>query len=112
MILFLAATSYSIDGSMSVAQYLVVIQATGPAISPLGSAWQHRSTFATPKCNAQAHYSSLSDVPDLNLEIVQFLLDCSILLGHILIFLLPLITTCLESLDFAFIVTGLDVSLT
>ena len=51
-------------------------------------------------------------VANLLLEIVQLLLRIGVLLCHLLEFLLPLITVLLESLDFAFEVTSLDISLT
>lgn len=72
---------------------------------------QHSSTAATPKCNAQVQYSGRSDVPNFKVEILQFLLDSVVLLGHFFILLLPLITACFKSLDFAFVVAGLDVGL-
>jgi hypothetical protein len=51
------------------------------------------------------------DVANLLLEVIQFLLDGSVFLGHLLEFLLPLITVLLEGLDFTLEVAGLDIGL-
>jgi hypothetical protein len=51
------------------------------------------------------------DVANFGLEVVQFLLNVGVFLGHLLELLLPLVTVLLESLDFALEVAGLDVGL-
>jgi len=52
-----------------------------------------------------------SDVTQLLCKVVQLLLGLGVLLGHLLVFGLPLVAALLEGLDFAFVVTGLDVGL-
>jgi len=51
-------------------------------------------------------------VANLLLEIFEFLLCGSVLLGHLLKLSLPLITVLLESLDFALEVTSFNIGLT
>jgi hypothetical protein len=51
------------------------------------------------------------DVANLGLEVIQFLLDVGVFLGHLLELLLPLVTVLLKSLDFALEVAGLDIGL-
>lgn len=51
------------------------------------------------------------DVANLGLEVLQLLLDRLVLLGHLLVFALPLVPLGLESLDFSLEVAGLDVGL-
>jgi hypothetical protein len=50
-------------------------------------------------------------VADRDLQVVEILLQLSILLGHLLILALPLITGRFESLHLAFVVASLDVGL-
>ena len=53
-----------------------------------------------------------SDVTNLRNEVVELLLGVTVLLGHVLVLLLPLVGGLLESLDLALVVAGLDVGLT
>ena len=56
-------------------------------------------------------HARASDVADLELEVLKFLLGLCILLGHFLVFLLPLIACGLKSLDLAFVMASFDVGL-
>lgn len=51
------------------------------------------------------------DIAYRDFQVVEILLQFGVLLGHILVFALPLVTGCLQSLYLAFVVTGLDVGL-
>lgn len=51
------------------------------------------------------------DVANLVLELLQLLLKGSVLLGHLLVLLLPLVTLVLEGLHLSLEVSGLDVGL-
>ena len=55
--------------------------------------------------------SGRSDVTDLLDKVVELLLGVGVFLGHLLVLGLPLVAGLLESLDFAFVVAGLDVGL-
>lgn len=55
--------------------------------------------------------SGRSDVTDLLDKVVELLLGVGVFLGHLLVLGLPLVARLLESLDFAFVVAGLDVGL-
>lgn len=51
------------------------------------------------------------DVANLVLEVLQVLLESSVLLGHLLVLGLPLVTLVLEGLHLALKVSSLDVGL-
>ena len=71
----------------------------------------HHNTSHLTSCNINHEPADRSDVANLCLEVLQFLLYSSVLLGHLLELGLPLIAVLLESLDFTFEVTGLDIGL-
>jgi len=48
----------------------------------------------------------------LLLEVVQFCLDRLVLLGHLLVFLFPLIASRFQSLHFSLVVASFDICLT
>jgi hypothetical protein len=52
-----------------------------------------------------------SDVTDLLDKVIELLLGVGVFLGHLLVLGFPLVAGLLESLDFAFVVAGLDVGL-
>lgn len=49
------------------------------------------------------------DIGNFDLEFVKFFLHLCIFRSHFLVFRLPLITSGFQSLDFAFVVSGLDI---
>jgi hypothetical protein len=53
----------------------------------------------------------ISDIAHALLQLLQLFLQICILLGHLLVLLLPLVATLLESLHFSLVVTGFDVGL-
>lgn len=56
-------------------------------------------------------HSKALDIADRPFQLLELLLDGSVLLRHLLVLGLPLLACGLESLDFAFEVSGLDVRL-
>lgn len=52
-----------------------------------------------------------SNGTDFSDKVIQLLLGVRVFLGHLLVLCLPLRVGLFESLDFAFVVAGLDVSL-
>jgi hypothetical protein len=52
-----------------------------------------------------------SDVTNLRNKVIELLLGVAVLLGHVLVFLLPLVGGLLECLHLALVVAGLDVGL-
>jgi hypothetical protein len=63
------------------------------------------------KCNLIRSTRARSDVTDLLDEFIELLLGVGVFLGHFFVLGFPLVAGLFEGLDFAFVVTRLDIGL-
>jgi hypothetical protein len=61
--------------------------------------------------NQEGETCRKSDVTNLLDKVIELLLGVGVFLSHLFVLGLPLVSGLLESLDFAFVVAGLDVGL-